>query len=384
MAPPHVCLVGLGNLPVLAREYSDRPAGGEELQHALLARALVRRGWRVSMVVADYGQADGAVWNGIKTYKAYGPDEGVPVVRFLHPRWTKLHGALRRADADIYYTSCAGAHLAQVALFAHRHGRKVAFRVASDSDCDPRSLLVQYWRDRQLYRWGLARADLILVQTAPQQRALERNFGRSSRVLGPLVEPAGRRPAFADRDIDVLWVANLRALKRPEVILDAAMRLPAMTFHLIGARAPREESVYEDARARAASLPNVTFHGFIPQHRIGDFFERARVHVSTSQTDGFPNTFLQAWSRGTPVVTFLDPGGIVGRHGMGAAVGDPGELSAALSRLAREPAAWQAASTSSARYFDERLNESQTVSAYEEALSGLLRPSAGSSIALGT
>lgn len=383
MTPPHVCFVGLGNLPVLAPEYSDRPAGGEELQHTLLARALVRRGWRVSMVVADYGQPDGAAWDGVETYKAYRPDEGIPVVRFLHPRWTKLQNALQRAGADIYYTSCAGVHLAQVVLFAHRHGGKVAFRVASDSDCDPRSLLVRYWRDRQMYRWGLARADLVLAQTPPQQRALARNFGRRSRVLGPVVEAAGSRPGYQERDIDVLWVANLRALKRPQLLLDAAAQLPSLTFHLIGACVPREEAVYEEARARSASLPNVTFHGFVPQHRVGQFFERARVHVSTSETDGFPNTFLQAWSRGTPVVTFLDPGQIVSSNGMGATVSDVAELNSAISRLARDPAEWQAASSRSARYFDEQLNESQTVGAYMEALAGLLAPSPASSVALG-
>ncbi|HEV7138837.1 MAG TPA: glycosyltransferase family 4 protein [Steroidobacteraceae bacterium] len=383
VTPPHVCIVGLGNLPVLAPEYSNRPAGGEELQHTLLARALVRRGWRVSMVVADHGQADGATWDEVKTYKAYRPDEGLPVVRFLHPRWTKLHNALQRADADVYYTSCAGAQLAQVVLFAHRHGRKVAFRVASDSDCDPRSLLVRYWRDRQLYRWGLERADLVLVQTLPQQRTLADNFGRQSRVAGPIVEPAGRRPAFSERDIDALWVANLRALKRPQLFLDAAARLPRLTFHMAGARAPGEEAVYEEARIRAESLPNVTFHGFVPQHRIGALFERARVHVSTSDVDGFPNTFLQAWSRGTPVVTFLDPGNIVSSNGMGAAVSDAGELSAAIARLAQDPADWQARSSSSARYFDEQLNESRTVSVYLQALSALLAPPPAASVVLG-
>jgi glycosyltransferase involved in cell wall biosynthesis len=375
MAPPHVCFVGLGNLPLLAPEYSDRPAGGEELQHTLLARALARRGWRVSMVVADYGQADGTAWDGVKTYKAYRPDEGIPVVRFLHPRWTKLQNALQRAGADIYYTSCAGALLAQVAMFAHRRGSKVAFRVASDSDCDPRALLVRHWRDRQLYRWGLQRADLVLVQTLAQQRALVRNFGRQSRVLGPVVEAAGRRHAFHDRDIDALWVANMRALKRPRLFLEAAARLPNLTFHLLGARVPREEAVYDEALARSEALPNVTFHGFVPQHRIGGFFERARVHVSTSQTDGFPNTFLQAWSHGAPVVTFLDPGQIVSSNGMGAAVSDVGELCAAIARLSCDPAEWQAASSSSTRYFDEQLSESQTVSTYMEALSGLLASS---------
>lgn len=369
---------------MLAPEYSGRPAGGEELQHTLLARALARRGWRVSMVVADYGQADGATWDGVKTYKAYRPDEGIPVVRFLHPRWTKVQSALQRADADIYYTSCAGSHLAQIALFARRHGSKVAFRVASDSDCDPRSLLVRHWRDRQLYRWGIGRADLVLVQTVPQQRSLARNFGVQSRVVGPIVEPAGRRSAFYERDIDALWVANLRALKRPQLFLEAAARLPELTFHMAGARAPGEEEVYEEARARSESLPNVTFHGFVPQHRIGALFERTRVHVSTSETDGFPNTFLQAWSCGTPVITFLDPGRIVSSNGMGTAVSNIGELSAAITRLAHDAAEWQKASASSARYFDEELNEPRTVREYMAALTGLLASSITSPVALGT
>jgi glycosyltransferase involved in cell wall biosynthesis len=383
MKPPHVCIVGLGNLPVLAREYSDRTAGGEELQHTLLARALVRRGWRVSMVVADYGQPDRASWDGITTYKAYRPDEGLPVVRFLHPRWTKLQSALQRAGADVYYTSCAGAELAQVVLYAHRHGRKVVFRVASDSDCDPRSLLVRYWRDRQLYRWGLARADRVLVQTLPQQRALARNFGRQSRIAGPLVEAAGQRRAFPDRDIDALWVANMRGLKRPRLFLEAAARLRNLSFHLLGARVAGEEAVYDEARAWAGDLPNVTFHGFVPQHRVREFFERARVHVSTSDTDGFPNTFLQAWSCGTPVITFLDPGRIVSSHGLGAAVSDGEALQAAIARLSGDSREWQAASERCARYFDERLQESETLSAYAQTLAEVVAPPCASSAALG-
>jgi glycosyltransferase involved in cell wall biosynthesis len=383
MTAPRVCFVGLGNLPVLAPEYSDQPAGGEALQHTLLARALARRGWSVSMIVLDHGQADGASWDGVKTYKAYRADEGMPVVRFVHPRWTKLQGAMQRADADIYYTSCAGAELGQLALYARRHGKKVVFRIASDSDCDPRALLVRYWRDRQLYRWGMSHADLVLAQTASQQRALLRNFGRRSLVVGLAVEPAGTRRAFQERDIDALWVANLRALKRPFLFLDAAARLPSLSFHLIGARLAEAPALYEEVRARSASLPNVTFHGFVPQHRIGAFFERARIHVSTSDTEGFPNTFLQAWSRGTPVVTFLDPERMVSRNGMGAAVSDAEGLHAAILGLARDPDAWGAASSSSARYFDEHFNESQIVSTYMDAFSGLLGVAPAPSISAG-
>jgi glycosyltransferase involved in cell wall biosynthesis len=368
---------------VLAREYSDRRAGGAELQQTLLARALARRGWPVSMIVADHGQPDGAVWDGVKTYKAYRPKAGFPVIRFLHPRWTKLHAAMRRANADIYYTSCAGGHLAQVMLCARPRGRRVVFRVASDSDCDPRTLLVRYWRDRKLYGWGLKRADLVLAQTSAQQKALERNFGVSSEVICPLFETAGRRPPLEARDIAALWIGNLRPLKRPGLLLDVAARLPHLSFHLIGGPMPGAEAFFEQVRRRAATLPNVTFHGYVPQHRIGDFVERARVLVSTSETEGFPNTYLQAWSRGTPVVAFIDPEQLIGSHRLGIVVSDAHELRAALTELASEDDEWRAASARSRCYIDGRADEQLTVGAYMEALSGLCRASRSTAAASG-
>ncbi|MGH8290685.1 MAG: glycosyltransferase family 4 protein [Steroidobacteraceae bacterium] len=371
-APARVCFVGLGNLPLLAREYSERRAGGAELQQTLLARALARRGWPVSMIVADHGQPDGAVWDGIKTHKAYRPSEGIPVIRFLHPRWTKLQAAMRRAEADIYYTSCAGGHLAQVVLFARSRGRSVVFRVASDSDCDPRTLLVRYWRDRMLYGWGLRRVDLVLAQTSTQQQALERNFGVSSAVIEPLFETGGRQPPLEARDIAVLWIGNLRPLKRPGLLLEVAARLPHLSFHLIGGPMPGAEGFFEQVRRRAATLPNVSFHGFLPQRQIGDYVERARVLVSTSEIEGFPNTYLQAWSRGTPVVAFIDPQQLIARYRLGIVVNDAQELRSAVAKLAGEADEWHAASARTRRYIDGRSDGQRTVDTYTEALSGLI------------
>lgn len=371
-SPASICFVGLRNLPVLAREYAHLGAGGAELQQTLLARALARRGWRVSMVVADHGQADGEVWDDVKTYKAFRPEEGIPLVRFVHPRWTKLQAALRRADADIYYTSCAGGHLAQIALFARGRRRKVVFRIASDTDCDPKALLVRFRRDKLLYRWGLARSDLVLAQTPGQRDALARNFRRDSLVVDSLVETADGCPPLEGRHIDALWVGNLRALKRPHLFLDAAERLPRLTFHMIGGALPGAEALYTQVRLRASTLPNVTFHGFVPQHEVGAYFERARVFVSTSQIEGFPNTYLQACAHGTPVIAFLDPQTMVSTRRLGAIVADVGQLCAAITAIAREPLEWRATSERARRFMAERADHDATVSAYGSALSRLL------------
>jgi glycosyltransferase involved in cell wall biosynthesis len=381
-SPPSICFVGLGNLPVLTRGLAAPRVGGAELQQTLLAKALSRRGWPVSMVVADHGQPDGAVWDGIRTFRAYRPDAGIPLVRFIHPRWTGLHAAMARADAQIYYTSCAGAHLAQVVLFARCRGRKVAFRIASNSDCNPRELLVQYWRDRLLYRYGLTHADVVLAQTADQQRALSENFARASGIAPALIEHGGHCRDFDARDIDVLWVGNIRAVKRPDLLLQAARSLPQIRFHMVGGPMPGAARLFEASRREAASLPNVTFHGAVPYHDVQALYERARILVSTSEVEGFPNAYLQAWDRGAPVVGFLDPDGLLGRFCMGRAVRNMEEMGAAIATLSRDRPQWQQASARAREYMEQRSDEEKALAPYLAALTGLCNASAGAPAAI--
>ncbi|MGH8228841.1 MAG: glycosyltransferase family 4 protein [Steroidobacteraceae bacterium] len=364
---PSICFVGLTTLPLLAPELGCAVAGGSELQQALLAPALARRGLEVSMVVSDYGQPDGARWHGVKTFKAYRPEAGIPALRFAHPRWTGLWSAMRRADADIYYLNCQGMQVGEAALFAKRHRRRLVYWVASDSDCDPRALLIRYARDRKLFTYGLRRADLVLAQTQAQQAALERNFGRESLLVDSLVEPGGAPLAPTERDVDVLWVGNIRALKRPLLLLEIARELPRVRFEMVGGPAKGAEALYDEVARRAAALPNVRFHGFLPYERTAALYAGARVLASTSAIEGLPNAYLQSFMSGTPVVGFLDPEQMITRHGLGRAVSTPAEMSAAIVALLSRDTDWSAASRACIRYMSARYGEAHVVTPYVEA-----------------
>ena len=368
---PRVCFVGLSNLSHLAPDVAPRGTGGAELQQVLLARALVRRGFDVSMIVYDHGQPDGICYEGIRTFKTYRPDAGIRMVRFIHPRWTSIWGSLRRADADIYYVSIAGMPVGETVLFAHHHGRKAVYRVAHDADCDPRTLIIRYTRDRALYVWGLKRADLVLAQTTTQQRLLRERFGLGSRVVPSLAEPGGRRPPFAERDIDVLWVANLREWKRPERLLELARRLPRLAFHMAGGPSLGAAALYDSVRAHAAALPNVRFHGHVPYAQIGQLFERARVFVGTSDAEGFPNTYLQAWAHGTPVVAFVDPDSLIDQHALGRPVSSIDEMVAAVAALTSQESLWSETSARCARYAERRCDGEAGIAPFVDALLGL-------------
>ncbi len=376
--PPSLCIVSPMALPLLAEEYGERGAGGAELQAASLARALARRGFRVSMVVNDYGQRDGARWHGVTTFKACRPDGGIPVVRFVHPRWTSTWAAMRRADADIYYLNCHSMQVGQVALFARTHGRKSVYRVTSDADCSPGTLIMRYWRDRKLFSYGLRRVDLVLAQTSEQQAALRRNFGRESLLTDSFVDLTdsfvdshGSPRPLSQRDIDVLWVGNFRALKRPELLLELARRLPQLRFHMIGGPTQESPRVYETARSAAGALPNVRFHGLVPYYAVGEFYARARVLAGTSSVEGMPNTYLQSWAAGTPVVAFLDPDRSIASRGLGRTVSSLDEMHAAIVSLCTDQEAWAAASARSFEFARSRHDESRVVKTYVDALRSL-------------
>ena len=66
------------------------------------------------------------------------------------------------------------------------------------------------------------------------------------------------------KDIDVLWTANFRPVKRPEVALELARRLPHLKFALAGGRLRRNEEYFDRLMAAARELPNVTCLGAVP------------------------------------------------------------------------------------------------------------------------
>ncbi len=373
---PRICFVGLHNLPVLAREYNAHGIGGEEVQHTLLARALAARGYEVSMVVMDYGQAEGAEWEGIKTYKTYRSEDGLPVLRFFHPRWTGVWAALRRADADIYYLSCASLRVGLTALFSRMHRRKLVFRIASDMDCEPQKLLIEYnyWRDRRIYEYGLRHADAILAQSLHQQDTMRRNYGLSSTLASMLVDQPRDVSTFERRTIPVLWVSNIRQLKRPDLALDFAFGDPDIAVHMVGGRIADSQGLFDSTAQRASQLPNVVFHGQVPYHEVNDYFANALVFLNTSDIEGFPNSYLQAWSRGTPVVAFFDPDGLIAREGLGIAVRDMEEMRGAVKELVTNRERWLAASARCVAFMRREFNDDRILAPYLDTFRRLSDP----------
>lgn len=320
---------------MLTGESSFGHIGGESVQHLLLAKAWRDLGLDVSIIVHDCGQPPVVDFDGIRAVAAFRPNAGTPGVRFFQ----RLASVVRRMDeidADVYYQSPSSAFTGVAAWFAKRRGKRAIVRIASDLGCIPGRQLMRYWRDRKIYDYGLRNASMIAAQTQHQRDLLQRNYGLRSEVVNMLVEIPDI-PAVRIQDIDVLWVGNLRPVKRPEQVFELARRLPQYQFVIVGGPLPGEEMYFERMTRAGRELPNVRMLGAVNYKYVGPLFERARIHLNTSSAEGFPNTFLQAWIRSVPVVSCFDPDRLIERRGLGRSCSDIDGMACALDELLRDP-----------------------------------------------
>ncbi len=328
--------------------------GGVERQTSLMARWFAQRGYRVSMLTWDEGQEDGVDVDGVRVLKMCREDAGVPGLRFLWPRWSSLNAGLKRADADVYYHNCGEYVTGQVALWCRRHGRKFVYSVASDPDCDVRLPGMTKLRERVLYRYGLKHADRVIVQTRKQQEMLRTGFGRDS-VVVPMPCPGPSDAEYADREQNcngqkrVLWIGRICEVKRPDLLLALAEACPEVHFDVVG---PVDDTEYvRGVTERAKTLPNVALHGSASRAQVSDFYRHTPLMCCTSAFEGFPNTFLEAWSHGVPIVSTVDPDHLIAEKGLGHVGANCSELAIGIRELLASPERRQHASRAARDYY---------------------------------
>lgn len=285
--------------------------GGAELQSVLLGRELAQRDFDVSFIVLDYGQTSPDLVDGINIIKSY--PANVPMG--IRPSTVRhIWRALGQANAEIYYGFRGIAGI--VALYCLIKRRKLVICIPSDMEVEEERTSkgsIYNW----LWRFDLKTAARVIAQTKYQQELLAKRFGRQS-VIIKAFHSIGNKDVEKTKPPIVLWVSTIRPQwKQPELFLKLATAMPEAKFQMVGGPS-REQEFYEQIKEQASKIPNLDFVGFVPHYEIGKYFEKASIFVNTSDVEGFPNTFLEAWSTYTPVVSLsIDPDEIICQHKLG-------------------------------------------------------------------
>ena len=276
---------------------SNRVSGGAELQVALLARELVRRGHEAVIIGGDIGQADGLVFDGVRTRNGGRFQTGglldtlraVPRVRQL------LHE--ERPDYALILGWTTWMYLLR---FLRPTGCRTVFICGLDTEVNG-----EFRRENPLrgafFEAGVRDADVRFAMSDYQSGQFSRQ-GLGCGLYRNLILPR-REPRTAEKTLDLLWVARCQPIKRPHLFLDLVERLPQTRCRMI---CPREDAALWDSVAeRARGLANLEFIERVPYHEIQAHYDAARVFVNTSSFEGWPNSFIQA-GLGASAVLSLD------------------------------------------------------------------------------
>jgi glycosyltransferase involved in cell wall biosynthesis len=335
--------------------HPDRATGGAEIQAWLLAQTLAQRGWRVHYVSEyDVLPEPGAVCRGVHLHglktRSVVKKAQLDVLRY--PAFSRL---LAEIDADVYYQRFAHPYTGMVSLFARSHHKRFVWASAHEMDfernafttmlrrstCSGLAKLGLLWismlNDR-LYDFGVRNADTVLVQADEHQRLLKTRFGKDSVVLrnGHAVPD---RLGPKETPPIVLWLASLKRWKHPEVFVDLARRCQGLGCRFVLAGQTSDQACLADVLRQMEGLANVEYVGGVTFEESNDWIDRCSLFVNTSDQEGFPNTFIQAWLRGVPVVSLnVDPDDVLTREAIGLKSGTPENLSRDVSRLVEDAA----------------------------------------------
>jgi glycosyltransferase involved in cell wall biosynthesis len=323
-----VCFISLRAYPIFNPSV-EKLFGGAEVDLYLLATELAKDPrFEVQFVVGDYGQPDVERIENVTLFKSLDVHKNL----FLQGR--KLWHALRQANAQIYMQEACSLSTPMIAALCVLHRRKFVYRTAHTDETDGTYFREHPFR-KWFIQWAIRKAEIIITQNEKDVNDAIKTLGRKPCVI----RNACRINPLPDSQRNgVLWVARSVSFKRPELFLRLADCFSEKNFIMICPKGTGDAH-YERLLDAAEKVNNLTLIKRVPFHQIDRYFEQAAVFVNTSDSEGFPNTFVQACKNGTPILSLrVNPDGFLEAHNCGrCANGDWERFCAILRELTETP-----------------------------------------------
>jgi glycosyltransferase involved in cell wall biosynthesis len=328
------------HLPFLIKD-SEKPVGGATVQLYSWLQGLSK----------IKQQAGVLTFKGAKKYlnlnvnfdivETYLKSEGMPALSWFTHRFPSLLRGAKNYKPDFIIRASAGFETGLISLVAKDIKAPFVYRAANDIDADERIKKRINLFSRSLYNLGLKNAKAILCQNQYQYEKFRKKYPAKKMIIL-------HNPFYQNQDITPLkslqerkyiaWIGIFSAKKNLPLLLEIAENLRDYEFRIAGKTILSTDDKTLQALENLRKMENVKFTGFLKRSEIIPFISEAYCLLNTSHFEGFSNTYLEAFTAGTPVITSVntDPDGIIMKNKLGYCYSHTNEIKDYLSEFRNE------------------------------------------------
>ena len=323
-------------LPYLLKDL-DYPTGGWAVELNSWITGLRANGQQVGVLTWKGANRFIAKRPDFDLIETYDPAKGIKVFKYFYYYIPSIYKKAAEYKPDVIIQACAGINTGIMCLIAKALKIPFLYRVANDMDTDHRYKDRLKGYEQIAYSYGLKKSRAVLCQNNYQLNQIRKKYPEKPAVIlhNPFYQSLEVAPSnFEDRKY-IAWVGIFQKQKNLPLLFEIARQMPHVQFQIAGASRHDLDSATEAAIMNLSKLPNVKFNGFLNRHQIIQFLNNAVALLNTSHYEGFSNTYLEAFSTGTPVIcpSHADPDNIVKEEKLGYPCEHPSDFINAIGQI---------------------------------------------------
>ncbi|KAB1196261.1 MULTISPECIES: glycosyltransferase family 4 protein [Haloferax] len=346
-------------------------AGGAERQQYLIAKMLRERGHEVALVTRNFN--DGERKTTIDGFEVWKTIPDVRGVSGAPKKTAAVWKTIYECEPDSVFVRGNDFLCVLASTFCRLFNYTFVYSVSNDADIEPQHLERFSPLYRTIFVESIRSADNVIAQTPHQRSVLNDEHGIESTIItnGYSLSPDSEIVPAEEREY-VLWVGRLdKKQKRPMRFIELSKAIPNESFVLIGPPDDDDPEYAKEIEKMAQQVENLDFEGFVKPGEIDQYFKRAKALVNTSDFEGLPNTFLEAWRFGTPVISLKYAfDGRIEEHNLGRHSGSMKRLKEDVKEIAGDVDTREKMCRDTRRYIQQNHTLESVVDAYEKAFTG--------------